>query len=101
MKKRDLSDSTKAKVLKLAAEILSMHGSIAGDRTCQDWSGENEMHPNLILNDSECDDLSFNYELFNSSGEDYEKGYSYFHDEMVISFALSQAISDMAEEYYK
>ena len=99
MKKRKLSSPTKAKVLNLAAEILSMHSSVAGNRTCQDWSGPKDMHPHLILTNDEADDLSFNYELFNSSGEDYEKGFSFFHDEMVISSALSEAISDLAKEY--
>ena len=96
---RKLSNSTKAKVLRIASEILAMHGSVAGNRTCQAWSGDASTSPNNILSESELNDISFNYELSNSGGEDFEEGESYLNDEMVASFAMSVMLGDMIKDY--
>ena len=94
---RELTEETKNKILKCAASILWMHGSVAGDRCCQDWSGEKEESPHAIFTKKELDDLSFNYELHNSNGEDYDKEYNGLHDEMVASFCMAAMIDDMVK----
>lgn len=95
--KRFVSDETRCKVLKLAAEILRMHGSVVGDRCCQDWSGEVDSAPNLVLSKDELDDISFNFELDNSDGDDYDSENSGMHDEMCASFSLAVVLDDMAD----
>ena len=74
-----------------------MHGSVAGDRCCQDWSGREEDAPENIFTPEELDDLSFNLEQHNSNGEDYDKSYHGMHDEMIASFAIAVAIENMIE----
>lgn len=96
MSKRELSQETKNKVLKCAAGILRMHGFVAGSRTCQDWSDSKEKSPEELFTKKELDDLSFNYELQNSGGDDYEKDRSGLHDEMMASFCMAAIIDDMA-----
>ena len=99
MKKRDLSDATKAKLLSSAADILSMHGSLAGDRICQDWSGSEAKNPSRLFSDIERDDIEYNHQIDNSSLTDYEKGYDGFYDEMAVSFTMADALRDLAAEY--
>jgi hypothetical protein len=99
MKKRDLSDATKVKLLLSAADVLRMHGSLAGDRICQDWSGSKAENPSLIFSDSERDDIEHNHQIDNSSLSDYEPGYDGFHDEMAVSYTLADALCDLAAEY--
>jgi len=99
MKKRDLSDATKAKLLLSAAEILSMHGSLVGDRVCQDWNGDQDKNPSKLFSDSERDDMEYNHQIENSSLSDYEPGYDGFHDEMSVSFTLADALRDLSGEY--
>jgi len=96
MKKRELTKETKAKILKCAAGILRMHGAVAGDRTCQDWSSNEEPSPKELFNEKELDDLAFNYELHNSGGDDYDEDYNGMHDEMMASFCIAAMIEDMA-----
>ena len=96
MSKRELSEETKSKILKCAAGILRMHGSIAGNRICQDWSSNEEKSPEELFSKKELDDLSFNYELHNSDGYDYDEDYNGLHDEMVASFCMAAMIDDMA-----
>jgi hypothetical protein len=96
--RRPLSNATKKKVLECAAEILSMHGDIAGDRCCQDWSGKAGKNPDGIFSDTEKDDIEFNSQIRNSNSEDYEKGLSFFHDEMSVSFSMANILTDLASE---
>ena len=98
MSKRKLSKETQVKILKCAVEILYMHGSVAGDRTCQDWSGEELLNPIKLFTPKELDDLSFNYELHNSNGDDYDKNYNGLDDEMVASFCMAAMIDDIINE---
>ena len=98
--KRKLSIETQEKVLRVASTILFMHGGVAGDRTCQDWSGEKEESPEAVFTEQELDDIYFNYELYNSGGEDYEPGEHGFHDEMSASWAIARAIEDMLYEQW-
>lgn len=97
MKKRELSNEVKAKILNCAADILRMHADIAGDRICQDWSGDPEKNPSLLFEDQERDDINFNSQIDNSNLEDYEKGLDFFHDEMSISYILANALEDLAK----
>jgi type VI protein secretion system component VasK len=98
MDKRTLSDQTKLKIVKSSATILSMHANLCGNRVCQDWSGEENQNPIIIFNDQERDDLEFNFQIYNSGLEDYEKGQDFFGDEMSISFVLSSGLNDLAQE---
>jgi len=77
------------KVIKLAAQICWMHGSIAGDRICQDWSGETDALDSLTP--EERDILQRQYQDYNSGGADFLPGY-FPYDEMVISFAIARAL---------
>jgi len=94
--KRPLSDATKSKILAVAAEILSMHGAVVGNRMCQDWSGSKDRSPKAVFTPQELDDISYNHEIENSDLKDYEQGVDMMHDEMVASFALADALRDMA-----
>jgi hypothetical protein len=96
MNKRELTEETKNKILKCAAEILMMHAEVAGNRICQDWSGEDKTNPNNMFTEKELDDLSFNYELYNSDGRYYDKDYNGLGDEMVASFCMGTMLNDMA-----
>ena len=88
----------KIKVLKIAAQICSMHGSVAGDRICQDWSGDTAWLDSLT--DKERDELQFQFEQWNSNGNHFEPGY-FPYDEMVISFIISHALEIMFNEAMK
>jgi len=96
MEKRELTGDTKRKILLCAANILRMHARIAGDRMCQDWSGSKEDAPETIFTAKELDDISFNYEIYNSGGDDYSPEYNGLHDEMVISFSMAEMLGDLA-----
>ena len=98
MIKRELTEETKVKILKCAVEILNMHGAIAGDRCCQDWSGKDELNPINLFTPKELDDLSFNYELHNSGGDDYDNAFNGLHDEMVASFCVAAMIDDFIKD---
>lgn len=87
-----MEKSLQAKILKIASEICWMHGSIAGDRVCQDWSGKKEIIESLTVDEK--NELMKAYEEFNSNGEDYEK-YYFPYDEMVISFVVAKAIENI------
>lgn len=93
----DMNDGLKRKALKLAAQICWMHGNIAGDRMCQDWSDKEDVLDSLTL--EERNTLQWNYEQHNSNGEDYEEGY-FPYDEMVISFTIARALEIMLEADY-
>lgn len=82
------------KVLKLAAQIAWMHGSVVGNRVCQDWSGETNVLDSLTQ--EERDKLFLQYEQYNNSGEDFELGY-FPYDEMLISFIIARALEVMSE----
>jgi len=99
VKKRTLTTETKAKILKSAADILRMHGGLAGDRICQDWSGSPAENPKRLFSDSERDDIEYNHQIDNSGLGDYIEGYDGFGDEMAVSFTMADALSDMADEY--
>jgi hypothetical protein len=95
--KRVLDRSTMKTLLKIASEVLEMHGSVAGDRVCQDWSGEEESTPSKLLTAEEFDDIYFNYEIDNSDLREYSEGCADLDDEMVLSFALSKIIGELAD----
>ncbi len=96
MEKRELTEETKRKILLCAANILRMHGDIAGKRICQDWSGSKEDAPNAAFTKEELDTISYNYELYNSSGKDYDPAYNGLDDEMTASFSMAQMLDDLA-----
>ena len=95
-----ISEETKLKILKYAVVILSEHGSVAGDRCCQDWSiDEEEIEaPETGFTEDEKKDISFNYQQWNSNGEDYDPDFLGFGDEMSVSFMLSRALELMVKE---
>lgn len=94
---RVISEDLKLKVMQCAVRILFMHGSVAGDRCCQDWSGADGENPDVFFTKEEKDYLSFNYEQWNSNGEDYDPDRDSMHDEMVASFAIACALKSIAE----
>lgn len=93
--KRQLKKETEKKVLKMASEILRMHAKTAGGRICQDWTGTVENSPLSVFTKEELDDLSFNHELDNSDGRDYDPACNGMGDEMVASFSIASALDDM------
>jgi hypothetical protein len=97
MKKREFSNETKRKILLCAANILEMHAELAGDRICQDWSGDKDKEPSVIFNAKERDDIEYNSQIRNSDLSDYEEGLDFLHDEMSASFNMSNLLMDMAD----
>ena len=95
---KEIDQDLMIKILKMSAELLEMHGAIAGDRICQDWSGKSEFTPSKFFTDCELDAISYNYELKNSNLEDYEEGFNHLDDEMVLSFAMSECIKKLTEQ---
>ena len=95
-----ISEKTKLKILKYAVVIINEHGSIAGDRCCQDWSIDKEVieSPETGFTKQEQEDISFNHEQWNSNGEDYDPDFTGFGDEMSVSFMLSRALDIMVKE---
>ena len=96
-----MTDGLKSKILMMAAEIISMHGSVAGNRCCQDWSGEKELMPSSTFTKGQQIRIMHDYELDNSNLEDFDPEYLPVDDEMVISFALSYQLKLMATELSK
>lgn len=88
-----MNDELKQKVIKLAAQLCWMHGHVAGRRTCQDWSGETTLLDDLTPD--ERNQLSMQFEDFNSSGEDYIPDF-FPYDEMLISFFVARALDLIA-----
>jgi len=82
------------KVLKLAAQICTLHGEVAGNRICQDWSTDTDILDSLT--DEEKDQLAYQYQQWNSRGQDYEPGY-FPYDEMLVSFIVARALEVMSE----
>jgi hypothetical protein len=97
MKRREISNETKRKILLCAANILNMHGQLAGNRICQDWSGDEDKEPSVIFNAKERDDIEYNSQIRNSDLSDYEEGLDFLHDEMSASFNMSNLLMDMAD----
>lgn len=97
---KELTKETEIKILEYASAILSSHGSIAGDRICQDWSiDEEEIEPpEEGFTKEEKQAIAFNYEQWNSDGKDYDPEFVFFHDEMSVSFMLSRAIELMIKK---
>ena len=95
---KELTNESKLKVLRQAAIIVGMNGSRAGDRCCQDWSGDTSDSPETIFTDDELDSLTYNYELNNSYLEDYEEGRPMMHDEMYASFVIKEALLKIIDE---
>lgn len=85
----------KNKILKLAVEILRMHGNIAGNRICQDWDGE--MVNIDALTPEEKNQIMMVFENYNSEGRDYEPDY-FPLDEMVISYAIAANVELMIDD---
>lgn len=81
------------KVLRIAAEVCWLHGLVAGNRTCQDWGGETAILDSLT--GDEKNQLMYQFEQYNSNGDDYEEGY-FPHDEMVISYVMAHALEIIA-----
>ena len=78
------------KVLKLAAQICWMHGSVAGNRICQDWSGKNDVIDTLTEEERRL--LAYQYEQMNSNGRDFDPEHLAFHDEMMVSFYVGHSL---------
>jgi len=76
-------------ILKLAAEICEMHSDIASN-----WSGSRAILDSLTA--GEKNEIMWQYEKFNSNGEDFEAGY-FPEDGMVISMAVAVWIRKMIE----
>lgn len=77
------------KFIRLAIEICRMHAETAGNRTCQDWSGDPD-----ILNLLDSDDWNaamFLYEQSNSQGRDFVDG-QIPTDEMIISYVAAKML---------
>ena len=97
---KQINEKTKLKILKYAVVLISEHGSVAGSRCCQDWS----INPDEItppedgFTEDEKKAIAFNYEQYNSDGEDYDADCLFFHDEMSVSFMLSHALGLMVNE---
>lgn len=87
-----MSDELICKVLKLAAQICRMHGYVAGNRVCQDWSERTDVLDSLT--DEEKTALYFRYEQHNSGGLDFLPG-RFPYDEMLISFIVATALEAM------
>ena len=87
-----IDNKLRQKILTLAAEICWLHAKTAGNRLCQDWTGETENIARLTA--AEKNLLMFQYELFNSDGEDYAPG-DFPMDEMVISSVVAYALETM------
>lgn len=98
MNKRPLTNETKEKMLRSAANILRLHGKYIGSRGCQDWSGKPEDNPQELFTEKEQDDIEYNAQIGNSNLRDYEKDLNFFGDEMCASFNFAYALDDMAEE---
>lgn len=98
MQKREIASETRKKVIKTAIDILRMHGSIAGDRMCQDWSDGSANNPANLFTDHERDDLEYNHQIRNSRLDDYEQGIDFFGDEMSVSFTMADALQDMLDD---
>ena len=96
---KSIKRETIIKVLNYASKILAMHGSIAGDRCCQDWSGESDPYEDFTKEERQA--LSFNYQQYNSDGDDYDPDFDGFGDEMVLSFTLSHALKLFIESATK
>lgn len=96
---KPMTKETELKILRYASAILSEHGRVAGDRCCQDWSIDpSEIKPPEDgFSKEEKQDISFNYQQWNSGGSDYDPDFMFFHDEMSVSFMLSHAIDKIAE----
>ena len=94
---KELSKETELKILKYAVVIISEHGVIAGNRTCQDWSIDPSeiAPPDKAFTTEEKQSIAFNFEQFNSDGEDYDEDCLFFHDEMSVSFMLSHALEQI------
>lgn len=83
------------KILRIAAEIAGMNGDRAGNRVCQDWSGDRSVLD--VLTEEEKDLLMQRYEQQNSGGADYEPG-CFVDDEMVVSFCIQQNLLAIVQE---
>ena len=83
-------------LLMVISDVCVKNGDLAGGRCCQDWPVD-MLNPSDILTESEKDDLAYNFEAWNSGGEDYEKGGAFFHDEMYLSFAVARACKEIAK----
>lgn len=94
--KKKISNETLLKCMALSSEILLMHGSVVGGRVCQDWSGNEEFNPEKLFTKSELQDIAYNYEVGNSQLDDYCPEYHGMHDEMMVSFAMSDALKQAA-----
>ena len=101
MEKQNYSEETKRKILLVAAEILAMHGEIAGNRVCQDWSGDPDNSPDNHFDRLEKISLHYNYEIENSNLQEFDRSYCSLGDEMTASFVLATALEDIAAEMSK
>lgn len=88
-----MDEALQQKVIKLAAQICWMHGHVAGNRLCQDWSGETDVLDSLTTD--ERNKLQWQFEEMNSQGDDYIEDY-FPYDEMVISFNIAHALDLIA-----
>lgn len=76
-----------AKLLTIAAAIVTEYGSMMGDRTCQDFPPEIVKVVDL-LDPDEKRWLNYQYEQYNSRGRDYDPIDDWSQDAMMTSFAI-------------
>lgn len=91
----ELTDFEK-KILKAAAEICSLYAQQVANRCCQDWEGPEETLSQF--SEEEKQTLSFNFEMFNSNGEEYDPEGHALEDGMVFAFSIEQAIKCLIEQ---
>jgi hypothetical protein len=84
------------KVLKLAAQICWMHGSVAGRRVSQEWSGDNDVLDTLTEDDRRL--LAYQYQQMNSNGADFDPERLAFDDEMLVSFYVAHSLDLLLAE---
>jgi hypothetical protein len=85
----ELLSHFEVKALKIAIEILEMHAVLAGNRTCQDWSGFASTLK--IFDRNEWIEAMRISEMENSGGADFDPEYVP-KDEMVIYFAIADVL---------
>ena len=92
-----MNEKLQKKILLMAAEILRMHGCVAGGRICQDWSGDDDKRAEKLFDEVDLKQLYYDYELENSGGNDYWPDHMPYGDEMMTSYIFSNALREMAE----
>ena len=75
------------KILSVAAEICGLYASEVSNKTCQDWTGES-----LPFTRDELKSLVFDYQQWNSGGEDYDEDELSESDGMMVASYIERAL---------